>query len=266
MDLHSSAIPPDDQPRKFPAYLEALRRLGPPFPASALDEARKNREECTDLLLAEVQEILQIPDPFFERTEDRKLDDLYFVALPLLGEFREKRAFPLILELCRRLDVETLLGDLVTELLPAMLAGTCAGAIQPIQDLIVDEAVNEWVRSSAIRALGTLVCAGEWPEEQLRTYTGFLLDGGLEADPGDYWAVAAILAVDFQMVEQRLAIERAYERGLIDQQSVSLSELLEELSTATNPGKSRHPERYALIENTTERLRGWVKPQSNSGA
>src|SRR5213592_2163667 len=97
---------PDDQSPKMPEYLERLRNFGPPFPA------------------AEVERILRLPEPFDEKSADQPLDDLYFVAMPLLGEFRERRTFPLFLELCRRIDVEVFMGDLVTEMLPAMLAGT----------------------------------------------------------------------------------------------------------------------------------------------
>jgi len=242
----------------MPGYLERLRNFGPPFPAVEMDEARSKRQECTDFLLAEVEKILRLPEPFDEKSADQPLDDLYFVAMPLLGEFRERRAFPLFLELCRRIDVEVFMGDLVTEMLPAMLAGTCGGDVKPIQALIEDESVNEWVRSSGIRALGTLVCAGEWPEQQLRDYVGHLLDGGLEIEAGDFWNIAAMVAVDFQMVDERSAIKRIYERKLIDEDTLRLSDLLEELSLATDLGKPRHPERYALIENTTERFRRWA--------
>ena len=83
------------------------------FPKKAIKEAVKNKEKITPLLLESLENVVKNPEKYTNKPEFF----LHIYSLFLLAEFREKRAFPIILKLIR-IDFDALdflLGDLITE-------------------------------------------------------------------------------------------------------------------------------------------------------
>src|SRR5947209_17691943 len=106
------------------AVLEDLHRPPPFFPATALRAAVAQQAEITPALLDLLGSVRASAaagvDP----------DDLaWLYALFLLAQFRERRAYPVLVELASLPSpmVESLFGDVLTEDLDALLASVAQG-------------------------------------------------------------------------------------------------------------------------------------------
>lgn len=134
------------------------------MPGEALDWIRKNWGEAEPVLLAEVDSRLKDPggkDP----------DARFLYAIHLCAEMRCPKAFPRYLAICRLPNViqEHVMGDILTESIPEMLARTCAGRVDELQSLIEDSTVNEYARAGALNALHNLMLDGVVTREWLST-------------------------------------------------------------------------------------------------
>ena len=122
----------------------------PFLPREAIEQAILQQEVITPALLDIIDGIAKDP---------KSIDDTpaYFYALYLLAQFREKRAYPLIVKYFGELglDNEALdpTGDIVTEDLKSILASVCNGDFGLIKQLIEDQNVNIFVRSAALSSL-----------------------------------------------------------------------------------------------------------------
>ncbi|MEZ4835139.1 MAG: DUF1186 domain-containing protein [Caldilineaceae bacterium] len=100
----------------------------------------------------------------------------YVATMYLLAQFREKRAFPLIIEFCRLPEIEEFLNDIITEDLARILVSVFDGDVQSIQDLLEDEDTNEWVRAEMLRTLELLYALDKVDRDQLVAYHRRLYD------------------------------------------------------------------------------------------
>ena len=235
--------------------LQQFERPLPQFPAAAVAEAVAQREEITPALLTILEDTAAQP----EEREDR-YDHLF--AMYLLAQFREARAYPLILRIARLPGetLETLLGEAVTSALGRVLAGVCGGDLTGIKALIEDDAVDEWCRGAALDALMTLVARGVKPREEIVAYFGELMRGKLEREGSIAWDSLAYCVCDLYPVELMKDIETAYEEDLIDIGFVSPKEFKQTLAEGqsktleTLAGKSE----YTWIESAADEMKGWA--------
>ena len=136
------------------------------FPEQAVRAAIRQREAVTPILLAALEAAADDPEGL--QVGDAKM--LHIYAMYLLAQFREKAAYPILVRFFSvpgelMLD---LTGDLVTEDLRRILASVCDDDLAPIQRMIEDPAVNEYVRSACLKALVILVGEGRVPRERSR--------------------------------------------------------------------------------------------------
>lgn len=124
------------------------------FQKESILEARKQKAEVTEVLLKGLEDIANNIDKYVE-------DEEYFLplyAMFLLAEFREKRAFPIIIKLItnNQETVDYLLGDLITGDLGNILASTFDGDIDSLYNIIVNLDLDECVREAVFYALEIL--------------------------------------------------------------------------------------------------------------
>lgn len=93
------------------------------FPREAILAAQKKQDEVTKYLL---QYFNQIIHPEIEASI-AKDDSLKIFGLYLLAQFQEKKAFPLLIEYCKRSDLDYEIGDVITEALDKILYSTYDG-------------------------------------------------------------------------------------------------------------------------------------------
>lgn len=189
--------------------LEQLKPYSPDIPYDALECIRNSWHDAVPLLLTEL-----------DRCIDRPLDDdqaaLFPYALYLCAEMRCDAAFERYERiLCLpNLLLDHLIGDILTEHMPDMLARTCSGRFARLKAIIEDETVNEFARSMALAALKTLVADGSFAIEELRSYCLALLTHKLERRPSFVWDETVSLAGDLRIREALPLVERAYRHCL----------------------------------------------------
>jgi len=198
--------------------LAALERIQGPFPKEAVRAAQAQREAMTPELLAVLEDTVEDIESILEAdTEEAFFAHIF--AMQLLAEFRETRAYPLVVQLLR-LDsglVDELLGDYLLDEMPRVLGSVCGGDIGPIQALIEDPELNEWVRTAALDALRVLVVEGVLSTEALVAYFRELFESKLEREHSFVWDAWAGLIADAKAVELADHVRTAYELGLLDE-------------------------------------------------
>jgi hypothetical protein len=163
------------------------------FPREAVLEAVAQRDEIIPALIAVLRDAAVNPEPYI--SDQTRMIHVY--AMYLLAQFRVHEAYPILIQLVS-LPGEMpfdLIGDTVTEALGSILASVCGGDIAGIQALIENDQVNGYVRSSAMKALLSLVACGERSRDEIVAY--FLrLFQSWERKPNDVWACLANVALD----------------------------------------------------------------------
>ncbi|MGB6689985.1 MAG: DUF1186 domain-containing protein [Terracidiphilus sp.] len=223
----------------------------------AIEAAVVRREEITP-------ELLRILESTAERPDEIDSDHGYmghFYAMYLLAQFRETRAYPLVLRIAHLPQdlLESLLGDFVTSDLDRVLASVCGGHIQGLQSLIEDETVDEWVRVSALESLVILVAAGQRGREEILTYFASLFHRGSLGKNEMLWGDLIASTCDLYPSGLIAEIERAYEQGLVDSTIIDM----EDVRRYLNEGLDRTLERlattshYRLVDDAAEEMK-WL--------
>lgn len=192
--------------------IDKLKPYASKFPEEALDTIRANWAEAEKTMLDEI-------DWRLEHAWEGDRSALFTYAIHLCAEMKTAAAFPRFLALCRlpNAALDYILGDIITETMPEMLARTCDGRIADLKALVESSEVNEFARSSALRALLALVCDKEWSRDEMARYCMDLLDHRLERIPTYIWDSVIDVAANLGAKEALPLIRRAFEAGLADE-------------------------------------------------
>ena len=193
--------------------LAELERNRGYFPEEAVAAAIERKEEMTPHLLRAIEEAVEHPEEV-AGDGDRFL---HLYAMYILARFREHRAYPLIIRMCRlpRDTLNDLIGDTITEGLPRILASVCAGETSSIKAIIEDPSLDEFVRGSALCSLSILVHEGNLARSDVVDYFAELFRGRLEKEHSHVWDVLASEAVDLYAQTLVDDIHSAYEEELL---------------------------------------------------
>jgi len=228
------------------------------FPQRALEEAIANKSE----IISELLKILEFANKNIEFIIKKQNYFAHIYAVYLLAQFREKRAYPLIVELVSRPEEvpHEILGDVVTEDLPSILASVSCGDATLIKKIIENQNIDEYVRGSALRALLVLFTCGEWSWEEVRDYLKTLFYGKLERKPSHVWGVLVACCCDIKAVELYDEIKQAYAEEIVDSLTIDWEDV--EYSIQGNKedalnelADDRH---YQLIGDTISSLKWWA--------
>ena len=237
--------------------LSGFERLTKPFPYEAVEAAADNREAITP-------ELLRIVEDAIERAEERGKDHDYMAhifAMFLLGEFRETRAYPLVIRMASLPAglLDELCASFVTEDLHRVLASVCGGYLAPIQALIENEDACEFARAAGLAALVTLVAAGEKPRDEVMSYFADLFRGKLERKPSYAWSALVGYASDLHPEEVFSDIRQAYEEGLVDSYAVGFDEVEEDLAKGREAMMRRlaASHRHRLLRSAVSEMEHW---------
>jgi hypothetical protein len=191
--------------------LEQFYRIDDFLAQKAIEEAVRQQEEITPHLLEILRDTIDDPEAIGEG------DEKHLYALYLLAQFKETQAYPLVVELASLPQdiAEYLLGDIITEDLPAILASVSGGDISGIQKLIEDEEADEWVRSAAIGALETLLRYEMISRSELHDYYRSLY-GKLEREESSVWEALVYSTALFRFEDLRPEVKKAYADELIN--------------------------------------------------
>jgi hypothetical protein len=226
------------------------------LPKAALHAATAQHAEMVPLFLQEIDSYLAL-----EPADRAKPTPLFFI-FHLLGEWREKAAYRPLARLLRCADheVEAILGDGITSTSHRVMAAVFDGDPHPIYDIILDRNAEQFVRSRMCETLAVLVRRGELDREVVGR---FLRDAFMELQPQAecyVWQGWQSAIAMLGLVELRMLVKRAFDRGFIDRQWIGFEEFQHDVEWS-----ARHPEiallsqgdEYTLFGDTIEELSGW---------
>lgn len=205
--------------------LKSLEYVRGAFPKEAVFKAIERREDI-------IPEMLRILERDIIRAEMGDLDfaENYFgtiFSLYLLAQFREPRAYPLVVRLARLPQEvqDALVGDFITEALDRVLASVCGGDTGPIESLIEDPSVDEYSRAAGIDALKILVSVGVKARDEVVAYYKSLFNGRLERSFSFTWCQLVSAATRLHPEDVYEEIIAAYEDGLVEDFYMSLEDV-----------------------------------------
>jgi hypothetical protein len=225
------------------------------LPRRALRAAMAQQEAITPELLTilayarvHAQDLLEEPE---------YMAHLY--ALYLLAQFREPRAYPVMVEFFSLPgDVSLdLTGDVVTEDLDRILASVCGGDVRLIERLAENPYVNAYVRNVALRALVCVVAWGEMTREDVLAYYTRLFHGGLIREPHHVWDGLVSCCTELYPAEVEEEIRHAFRDGLVDDSCIDLAYIEQDLTRGKAVVLAKlHARRYQPIRDTIAELEG----------
>ncbi len=195
-----------------PEILQELESYTGRFPTKAMRAASEQREAITPELLRVVAAVAENPEQYARR----KGHMLHVFALYLLAQFREKAAYPFIVKMFSA-PGETpfeLAGDTVTERLNRIFASVYDGNPGPMQDLVENEAANEYVRDAAIDAFVVLAHTGQMTREAVSAYLADLFRGKLKRTHCHAWNGLVVAVAELPAPELLPYVRQAYADGL----------------------------------------------------
>lgn len=186
---------------------DILARLDEPrtsYQWEAMDAAVAQQAALTPLLLQRLESAAADPEALLD-TDAAGL--LYTLAL--LAHFRETAAHEPLLRLASWPEdvIDELLGDAITELLPAVLWRTSGGQTDGLRRLLEDRTAYGFCRGAAAEAVTWGTLFGDLDHEAIETYLLGLLDDETFAEPGDpawYCVFHCVLDLNPQEHEDRL--------------------------------------------------------------
>ncbi|MCI0498022.1 MAG: DUF1186 domain-containing protein [Thermoplasmata archaeon] len=251
------------EPNEILSELEYVRGH---FPREALMQAVERRDEMVPVLLA----VLERASGDVHALEEDPDYVGHIFAMLLLAQFREARAYPLVVDLFSHPgDVsETIGGDFVTEDLPRVLASLCGGDTSLIERLVEDPVANEYVRAAGLAAFLVLAVNGARTRVELIDHYLGLFRGRLERRPSFVWDELATCASCLSSGELFGEIERAFSARLIDTRFNGLRDLAEVHAIGWDGNRAilRDDPHYSYVDDTIGSTEWWAcfKPEWGS--
>ncbi len=147
--------------------VKALSEKAPSaLPVAALRAASERRAELAPALIAEIERVVAAPPG------ERPSSFLCFYAFFLLAEWRETAAYRPLARLLRRptSDLEEIFSDWVFGESHRVMVGVFDGDPQPLFEIALDPAVDEYIRSNIFEALAVLAVQGGAPRGALAEF------------------------------------------------------------------------------------------------
>jgi hypothetical protein len=247
---------------EIPQILEELAYDLGDLPREAIEAAIVKKSALIPYLLATLEEAIAHIDDVIQ--DDNYQGHLY--AMYLLAQFREKKAFPLVLRLFSLPgDVPAqIAGDVLTEDLSRILASVCDSDIAPIKELIENQTVNEYVRSAGLHALVTLVGCGLRPRKEILSYFQELMTYKLEKIPSFVWDSLIACCADLYPEEIIDEIKTVYLQGFIDNSFISLDDIQDVLTKNKDNHLFKLFSHAELIEDTISEMEKWLSPKDSA--
>ena len=236
--------------------LAELKDYNGVFPKAAVEAAVLEKEAITPHLLRALDESVH-----WDPNVSNKHWHLPTYALFLLAQFRETRAYPSVVAICKMQHeaLDRLLGDVLTEGLDRILASVFDGDPALLKSVIENSDADEYARSAALSALAILAMENAFPRAALIAYLGELLRGGLEREYSNAWNELIRVARDLHAVELADDLRTAYDDGLIDSGIMDHDEMERVFSeNADQVLAAAREDRGGLIDDTVAEMEWWA--------
>ena len=230
--------------------LTRYRRL----PVAAIEAAR----ETPAFMAAEFVRLIE-SHPHHQEDADEGQPSILLI-FHLLGEWRERSAYRPLANLLRRSDIDDLLGDALTETAPSVMAAVFDGDPQPIYDIILDQAADEFARSVMFDTLIILVREGLLPRAEVERFLVRCFSDLRPIQSNFAWSGWQEAVALLGLAELKPLVKQVFDRGGIEQMWMSYRDFEEDLADALDrPDAPRRydRDRYRLFGDTIEVLSTW---------
>ncbi|MEX1119754.1 MAG: DUF1186 domain-containing protein [Terrimicrobiaceae bacterium] len=217
-----------------------------PYPKGIVSEMIRRSGEMTSAMLAVLEDAVTYPEKY--TGEDGLWKSLTFSAY-LLAQRRETRAFK---PLCATLNLtgetsDSLWGDMITEDMGNALCSVYDGDDAPLRAIMSNPEAYEFIRGAAVpRTYQCLLKHGKIRLEELKSYTAWLLEHGLERSPSHAWDGWVNLCAEHGFADLLPLMEKAYSEGLCDPGFARPEEIFE---LATSGGDAHWSRNTDLIDD-----------------
>lgn len=246
---------------EIPKILKRLDHCSGTVPIEALEAAVARKDEITPELLRIVENAVRDARQLAQQPER----SAHIYALYLLAQFRERRAYPLIVRLFSLPDELPfeVAADVITEDLDRILASVSGGDLSGMAELVGNERVNEYVRAAALRAMVVLVACGEIMREEVIDYFAELFRT-LPRRPSVVWDDLVCCSTDLYPAEVHAYIAQAYADELIDLDMIAPQEVAECLGYKKEEVLARlvNNPQYTLVTDVVQAVRWWHERHS----
>jgi hypothetical protein len=193
---------------------------------------------------------------------------LTFRGLHVLGAGRDHQTWPALMRLMRlpEEELDALIGFAITETLSRVVAGVFNGDVEGLFGLVRDTAVDEFVRTAAIKAAAFLMWDGRIDRAHM---IRFLAD--FHDDPGapdeDYAWIAWLEAIgDLGLRELAPRVRQAWREGRIQPKVLNPEDFEADLAKAERaPNDAARMDKagYGYIEDVTTVI-AWADPREDA--
>lgn len=224
------------------------------FPRAALEAAVAQREEITPELLRIIEVAAQAPSAA-SRGPNGFLPTF---ATYLLAQFRDQRAFPLIIKMVTGPgdSAHEVLGESITMDLGRILASVYDGSLAALKQVIEDLRMDGYVRSGVLDTLLHLVRSQQMSREDLVGYLRYLLRPEAQRDGSYIWDAIIGVAVELPALELLEHIRSLFEDDRLCIQSYMDAEEVKEEMDRSKQDKSEVGE--SLITDVISEMSWWA--------
>lgn len=240
------------------ALLESIRYPAGRFPRNELQQIIDRREEAIPQLLQMMRELRQDGEQL--RHDPSRFD--YMFGTYLLAQFRVKEFYPLLVDILSLPEniVEDLFGDAITESMGRILASVYDDNPEPLQRLIENPSVYQYVRGQALSALVALVFNHRIAREFVMDYLKQLLNGKISDE--EYYVNAMIVYCCNALYPEEVYedIKQLYARDAVDTFFIRRQTVNTTLTRSKEHvlGKNQQLTQYKYIDDTIAELQGWA--------
>ncbi|MBW4604294.1 MAG: DUF1186 family protein [Calothrix sp. FI2-JRJ7] len=237
--------------------ISQLERNTGTFPREALENAIAEQATITPVL---IETLKKCKDNLNNLLEDPDYI-LHLYALYLLAQFREKSAYPVIIDFFSvpGEDAMDVTGDVVTEDLGRIIASVFDGNLNPIKQLIENQQASDYIRGAALESLIILVVNEIITRKQVIEYFEELFSVKLERKAEYIFNKLVLNASELCPIELKQHIDKAFEEDLIDEMFIvqeEVDEFLEEgVEAAIEKLRNHH---HTLIDNAVSEMQSWA--------
>ena len=228
------------------------------FPYEAVQAAITQKEK----IIPELLKILENVEKNIHQIKEQPNYMAHIYAMFLLAQFREKRAYPLIVDIFSHPGDTSgkIGGDFMCEDLARVLASVCHGDTTLIKQLIENRNADEYVRDAGLKALLVLVTNGEATREEVIDYYRSLFRGKLEKEHSMVWNSLASCSSHLCAKELYEDIKKAYEDNLVDPFFIGLEDVdtYQSMEWEENLKSLKEDRHYQLIDDTIGCMEWWA--------
>lgn len=235
--------------------VEKLKYYNGELPKEALKSAIINKKKIIPELLKMLEYTKENLEKIFNE-EDEFYGYIY--AFFLLAEFREKRAFPYLIDLINKEEkyVEYIIGEDYPDYLPRLIASLYNGDDQALFSIVENNRCNEFIRSSVLQTFSILYLNNEKSKEFLLNYFRKLINEKEENDNSYLYQEIITEICHLKLKELKNDIENLYYLIETEEEKQDLKNQLEdgkEINRNIYPIKPF----YEYIYNTAEIMEDW---------